>query len=167
MIIRIKATRSLGAAMAMALLTGCSAPAPPPLPANNPADADVSVPADAPRNVLGRDETTFAVQMELRKTEAAAKNAEQMSHGDMPGMQQSEKTPPNAEQEKKAIEGEMKKTAEEMKQTSEEIQKKLEQTPPAAFYYTCPMHPEIHQDKPGKCPKCGMTLVKKEGTPPK
>ena len=29
-------------------------------------------------------------------------------------------------------------------------------------YYTCVMHPEIHQDKPGKCPKCGMELVKKE-----
>lgn len=29
-------------------------------------------------------------------------------------------------------------------------------------YYTCPMHPEIKQDKPGKCPKCGgMDLVKK------
>jgi hypothetical protein len=29
-------------------------------------------------------------------------------------------------------------------------------------YYTCNMHPEVHKDKPGKCPKCGMTLVKKE-----
>ncbi len=29
-------------------------------------------------------------------------------------------------------------------------------------YYTCPMHPEIKQEKPGKCPKCGgMDLVKK------
>lgn len=29
-------------------------------------------------------------------------------------------------------------------------------------YYTCPMHPEIKEDKPGKCPKCGsMDLVKK------
>ena len=27
--------------------------------------------------------------------------------------------------------------------------------------YTCVMHPEIQMDKPGKCPKCGMTLVKK------
>jgi Cu2+-exporting ATPase len=27
--------------------------------------------------------------------------------------------------------------------------------------YTCPMHPEIRQDKPGMCPKCGMRLVKK------
>ena len=24
--------------------------------------------------------------------------------------------------------------------------------------YTCPMHPEIRQDLPGSCPKCGMTL---------
>src|SRR3954463_1046473 len=28
-------------------------------------------------------------------------------------------------------------------------------------YYTCVMHPEVKMDKPGKCPKCGMTLVKK------
>lgn len=25
--------------------------------------------------------------------------------------------------------------------------------------YTCPMHPEVISDKPGKCPKCGMDLV--------
>ncbi len=37
-------------------------------------------------------------------------------------------------------------------------------TPPAAApqaagtIYTCPMHPEIRQDHPGNCPKCGMTL---------
>ncbi len=24
--------------------------------------------------------------------------------------------------------------------------------------YVCPMHPEIHQPQPGKCPKCGMNL---------
>lgn len=27
--------------------------------------------------------------------------------------------------------------------------------------YTCPMHSEITSAKPGKCPKCGMDLVKK------
>jgi P-type Cu+ transporter len=33
-------------------------------------------------------------------------------------------------------------------------------TEPAAegAVYTCPMHPEIRQDHPGNCPKCGMTL---------
>jgi Heavy metal binding domain len=27
--------------------------------------------------------------------------------------------------------------------------------------YTCPMHPEVKQKGPGKCPKCGMALVAK------
>lgn len=25
--------------------------------------------------------------------------------------------------------------------------------------YTCPMHPDVKADKPGKCPECGMNLV--------
>jgi hypothetical protein len=29
----------------------------------------------------------------------------------------------------------------------------------AAVVYDCPMHPEVTQSTPGKCPKCGMTLV--------
>jgi len=29
---------------------------------------------------------------------------------------------------------------------------------PVQAIYTCPMHPEIRQDHPGNCPKCGMTL---------
>ena len=28
--------------------------------------------------------------------------------------------------------------------------------------YTCTMHPDVVSDKPGKCPKCGMTLVEKK-----
>jgi hypothetical protein len=28
--------------------------------------------------------------------------------------------------------------------------------------YTCPMHPDVISGKPGKCPKCRMTLVRKE-----
>ena len=27
--------------------------------------------------------------------------------------------------------------------------------------YTCPNHPEVVQDVPGTCPKCGMALVEK------
>ena len=30
--------------------------------------------------------------------------------------------------------------------------------------YTCPMHPEVRQNHPGECPKCGMTLEPKTVT---
>lgn len=33
--------------------------------------------------------------------------------------------------------------------------------PVAKDDYTCPMHEEISSDKPGKCPKCGMDLVRR------
>ncbi|MDN0076715.1 copper-translocating P-type ATPase [Crenobacter sp. SG2303] len=29
---------------------------------------------------------------------------------------------------------------------------------PGGTVYTCPMHPEIRQNQPGQCPKCGMSL---------
>src|SRR5438105_3233896 len=28
--------------------------------------------------------------------------------------------------------------------------------------YICPMHPEVVQDKPGRCPQCGMALIPKD-----
>ena len=36
-----------------------------------------------------------------------------------------------------------------------------EPPPLAASIYTCPMHPEIEQNHPGSCPKCGMALEPK------
>jgi N-acetylmuramoyl-L-alanine amidase CwlA len=30
--------------------------------------------------------------------------------------------------------------------------------------YTCTMHQNVMSDKPGKCPKCGMSLVKQKMT---
>jgi len=39
---------------------------------------------------------------------------------------------------------------------------KKTETKTTAVQYTCPMHPEVIKDKPGKCPKCGMTLVVKK-----
>ena len=35
---------------------------------------------------------------------------------------------------------------------------KPEQSAPEGAIHTCPMHPEIRQDHPGTCPKCGMAL---------
>lgn len=28
------------------------------------------------------------------------------------------------------------------------------------YYYTCPMHAQVHLDTPGSCPICGMTLIR-------
>jgi Cu+-exporting ATPase len=35
---------------------------------------------------------------------------------------------------------------------------------PATIIYTCPMHPEVRQNGPGVCPKCGMALEPESGT---
>jgi uncharacterized membrane protein len=37
-----------------------------------------------------------------------------------------------------------------------------EHTATSTTVYTCPMHPEVQQSRPGKCPKCGMNLVPKD-----
>ena len=42
-----------------------------------------------------------------------------------------------------------------------DMNKKDTVKPKTTSYYTCVMHPEIHYNKPGNCPKCGMKLVEK------
>ncbi len=49
--------------------------------------------------------------------------------------------------------------AEDMKNMDMTSKENSQQTQPT---YTCPMHPEIHSDKPGVCPKCGMKLEKEK-----
>src|SRR5438093_985762 len=36
---------------------------------------------------------------------------------------------------------------------------------PGRATYICPMHPEVEQDEPGTCPKCGMALEPKTVEP--
>jgi len=48
-------------------------------------------------------------------------------------------------------------SAEKPSQESEQASPGAKKTPPAAIY-TCPMDPEVRQDHPGPCPKCGMAL---------
>jgi hypothetical protein len=69
--------------------------------------------------------------------------------------------------DKEPVEGEMKKLSDEMKAKSDAAKSDKKKpvaskATPAAAVYTCTMHPEINLPAPGKCPKCGMTLVKKE-----
>jgi len=56
----------------------------------------------------------------------------------------------------------MKKTSDEMKATSDAMKRKSDELKTEGAIYTCPMHPQVRADKPGKCPICGMTLVKKK-----
>ncbi len=105
--------------------------------------------------------------------------AEEMDHSKMPGMTMPAPAATGSPASKGAAHMEMKKASDEMKKLSDEMKAKSEaenstkKTPskPApgqkieAAYWTCVMHPEIHEDKRGQCPKCGMTLVKKEGAP--
>ncbi len=37
--------------------------------------------------------------------------------------------------------------------------------PGATVIYTCPMHPEVLSEKPGKCPECGMKLLATAAAP--
>ncbi len=41
-------------------------------------------------------------------------------------------------------------------------EKSIEKKAEMKEVYTCPMHPEVKSDKPGKCSKCGMNLEKKK-----
>lgn len=38
-------------------------------------------------------------------------------------------------------------------------------SPQSSVRYTCPMHPEVVSDTPGRCPHCGMKLVEQEEAP--
>lgn len=42
--------------------------------------------------------------------------------------------------------------------------KQADKEPDSGTYYTCSMHPQVHKDKPGDCPICGMKLIKVEAT---
>ena len=37
---------------------------------------------------------------------------------------------------------------------------------PGTLVFSCPHHPEVQSDKPGKCPKCGMDLIGKPARSP-
>jgi len=174
MIIHINLSR-VSLAIGAGLLVSCAFTNPPPLPPDNPADPQVRARTKGPPNLLVPDETTLAIEKELSQTESTAKASESMQHEGMKmesgehkehtgkmeghqGMQHGAVAQP----EQKALADEMKKTSEQMKKTSDAMKQKSDEMKPAATIYTCPMHPQIKSDKPGKCPICGMTLKKKK-----
>jgi hypothetical protein len=47
------------------------------------------------------------------------------------------------------------------RKSSQKSEAVKESAPTAKVIYTCPMDTDVVSDHPGKCPKCGMDLVKK------
>lgn len=163
---------------ALIALTGCATNfEPKPLPVDHPASAQAQ---EARRSrtsqLIVTDELSRKTEMQLRRKDVPNPNFQEsgMSHdmSTMPGMDHSKMkdmpmpaaTATASPADTKAVEGEMKKTSDEMKKLSDEMKAKSDsgsKSTPAAAVYTCLMHPEVQSDKPGKCPKCGMTLVKR------
>ena len=108
------------------------------------------------------------------------KGMEGMDHSQMPGMGASPSAAAAAPaMSKETVETQMKQTSDEMKRLSDALKAKSDAAKPAPSSgekpaaarksaeaaYTCPMHPQINEPKPGNCPICGMTLIKKSFAP--
>ena len=132
--------------VAVILLTGCATNfEPQPLPADHPASAGgQEAPRTGMKRLVALDELTRKTKAQLARNEVPNPNFEggAMSHdvGNMKGMDHSKMD--GMEPAKSPVGG--------------------LPSPAAASIYTCVMHPEVQQATPGNCPKCGMTLIKKE-----
>jgi hypothetical protein len=152
-------------AIAIALgvtLAGCAGPAAqPPLSANHPASAD------APEAPLPPGSQTLAIGESAAMVQPATT---------MPGMQHMGHDTSRRKHGMGGMQHDMKATDRETPPTQSDPRAgprgaapsaprftpaSFPATTQSAAAYTCPMHPEVISDKPGRCPKCGMKLVKK------
>ena len=127
---------------AAAVLVGCAVNLPPP-PVSNPADAHAPEAATAPLRptLLATSHTFLSPAAGDREQAAKQMDMSKVKHGSS---------------EKGTMRDEMPETSEMSKQAA---------VPAWETYYTCPMHAQIKEGKPGNCPICGMTLVKKSVAP--
>jgi hypothetical protein len=131
----IMMTRSFAVVLA-ALLAGCATTQPPTLSSSNPASSEAREGRTPPPPRLHGDELIQKANERLTGSAPVQPQYQSSEMGNMPGMQ---RDMPGMQHE--GMKGEQK---------------------PATSYWTCVMHPQIKQDKPGKCPICGMTLVEKK-----
>jgi rubrerythrin len=139
-------TRIFAAVFVAFLLTSCATNfQPPPLSASNPASVQAKeAVTPVAKSMLGRDAITEKTNERLAASPPGNPSFQQpemqQMHHDIKGMEHGDS-------------GAVKMDSGQNKLDTEK------------FYYTCVMHPQIHQEKPGKCPICGMTLIKKEEGP--
>ena len=137
--------RIFAALVCLLLLSGCAANfQPPPVSAANPA------------SVNARESVTAAAKPMLG-TDAVTEKTNELLTATAPG------NPSFQPSEMQAMHHDMSATeGMQREKTGATKMASGEQPRSGKIYYTCAMHPQIHQDKPGKCPICGTTLVKKE-----
>ena len=125
-----------------AVLVGCAVNLPPP-PVSNPADAHAPEAATAPLRptLLATSHTFLSPAAGDREQAAKQMDMSKMKHGGSDKGTMRDEMPGMSEMSKKAA------------------------VPAPETYYTCPMHVQIEEGKPGNCPICGMTLVKKSVAP--
>ncbi len=132
-----------GALLLALALVGCAVHLPPP-PASNPANPQAAEAATRPMRptLVASSRTFLSPSADDREQKAKQMDHSAMAHDSMQGM--SHGAP----------------AASPTARTSA----------PTTDIFTCPMHPEIKETKPGNCPSCGMTLIKasasKEGAKP-
>jgi Heavy metal binding domain len=131
--------RKVGALFAVAAaISSCAVNLPPP-PPSNPADAYAPEAATAPLR------PTLLATSRIFLSPATDDHEKAARHVDMSQMQQGA--------------SDMGTMQHETRGHSKEAQAPAT----AETYYTCPMHPEIKETKPGNCPICGMTLKSAAG----
>ena len=125
-----------------AVLVGCAVNLPPP-PVSNPADAHAPEAATAPLRptLLATSHTFLSPAAGDREQAAKQMDMSKMKHGSSDKGTMRDEMPGMSEMSKEAA------------------------VPAPETYYTCPMHAQIKEGKPGNCPICGMTLVKKSAAP--
>lgn len=176
------------------LLCGCAGIQPPALPEHNPANPQVGDVSRSPQTVLAADATTQAVKQRLSHSSERAKSSESMAHNmggmsgiggmekmqnggethqampamshDMGGMKMDEVSPsPSPKQNDGGMKHDMPGMNMEVAPTRAGGSPSSQAKPASnGIYYTCVMHPHVHEDKPGKCPICGMKLVQKKAS---
>jgi hypothetical protein len=127
---------------AAAVLVGCAVNLPPP-PVSTPADAHAPEAVTAPLRptLLATSHTFLSPAAGDREQAAKQMDMSKMKHGSSDKGTMRDEMPGMSELSKEAA------------------------VPAPETYYTCPMHAQIKEGKPGNCPICGMTLVKKSVAP--
>lgn len=152
------------ALLALITFAGCATNfEPKPLPGNHPANAQTEeAPRSSPRRLIAADELSRQSEVQLARKDVPNPDFQSggMSHdmGDMLGMDHSKMQ--GMDMDKKPASAPVQEPS---KMPGMDQTKMKEMPAPTAAIYTCTMHPEVNRPAPGKCPKCGMTLVKKAG----